>query len=150
MATSTHSLSGIFTHNGKNFRVPSTIKITVKPDQTVDEAVKALILAKYPGADCSGVRATAIKPKAKKISVNPQHEYITLTAQYADGTIRFTVSWRGCKLSGDIGADTDGKALLQRIDKLGKDKAPVDHIESLRAMAEKSNNKAEFIAAIHA
>lgn len=98
------------------------------------DTIESITIAKLP----------PVKLGAK---LNNQHDYMTLTANFLDGTLRFTTSYGGFKVSGDFVGNPLGSQLMKKWSVLEKQpgKKIGEKMEELRKLASESKTMEEFM-----
>ena len=125
----------------------------VEKDKLAREKVSEIFCnpkAKNPNT-IESITITKLPPVKLGAKLNSQHEYISLTANFLDGTLRFTTSYGGYKISGDFHGP-EASALIRKwkiIEGKGK-KDMGEKMEDLRRLAHESKTMAEFLEKIPA
>lgn len=105
MSYPTHQVKGVFVQNGQRIQ---TQKIKFIGGDDPEKAGRATIETyltqgrRNKPFEIEKVEVTKLKAPKLGAKLNKQHDYVTLTATFLDGTARITSSWGGFKVSGDF------------------------------------------------
>lgn len=130
----------------------SPFKFVVQPGEDAKQVAErelrarfARWLVEYPTIVELTVKALP-KPKLG-VKLNKQHDYVTLTATFADGVFRFTTSWGGSKVSGDfVGTPGATEVLSVAHQRRLQSGVPLKSVEELATAAQGCTLFSDFVA----
>lgn len=136
MEIPTHTVIGFFKNNHGRMVRTTKLKFAGGDQQTARDLIVKLF-RKEP----LKMEIAALKAKKKSVKLNIQHDYMTLTADFPEGTFRLTTSRRGAKITGDFHRDVRVSKIL----KAAFDSIPAKFMSLLEGTAKSATTAEEFL-----